>query len=171
MNGIGEKNMETNIQDISETIERVLFEYGATGLSPEVCSSLGYRKYSARLPASFSPDGYFALCDSLRHELGDAAVDVTISEGGEICIFLFPGDNTYTGADISPDELLHRAAAVSVMAGGASAPLLQRMLGIGYGRAAELMEKLAGLGIISAPNGGYGEVLICESEFYERFEK
>lgn len=163
--------MEADTRDISRTIERVLSEYGAAGLSPWVRSSLGCRKYSAKLPENFSPKGYFDLCDSLRRELGDRAADVKVSDDGEICIIVFPGDNSYMSTGLSPDELLRCAAAVSVMAGGISATLLQRRLGIGYGRATELLRNLTEQGVISPPSGGYGEVLIDESEFYERFGK
>ncbi len=163
--------MENDTRDISGAIERLLSEHGITGLSHDVRSSLGCLKYSAELPENFDPEVYFELCDSLRRELRERAVDVTVTEDREICILVFPGDNSYTGAGMSPDELLRRAAAVSVMTGGASTSLLQRRLGIGYGMATELMRNLTERGIISPPSGGYGEALICESEFYERFGK
>lgn len=169
--GVVKKDMETDTRDVSGTIERVLSEYGVTGPATEVRSSLGCLKYSAKLPESFNTEAYFDLCDSLHRELGERTADVTVSEDREICILVFPGDNSYTGAGISTDELLRRAAAISVMTGGASASLLQRRLGIGYVRATELMRSLAEQGIISSPSGGYGEVKICESEFYERFGK
>lgn len=171
MNGSGKKDMETDTRDVSGTIERVLSEYGVTGPSTEARSSLGCLKYSAKLPESFNTEAYFDLCDSLRREIGERAADVTVSEDREICILVFPGDNSYTGAGISTDELLRRAAAISVMTGGASASLLQRRLDIGYVVATDLMRSLAEQGIISSPSGGYGEVKICESEFYERFGK
>ena len=51
------------------------------------------------------------------------------------------------------DELLPAAIGVMVLEGKMSTSLLQRRLRIGYGRAAEIIDRMEALGYVSPPNG------------------
>ena len=65
-------------------------------------------------------------------------------------------------------RLRREAAAIAVEKGTISTSLLQRRLHIGYGRAAELIEELAEVGIVSDKgNGNHGrDVLISSMDEY-----
>jgi S-DNA-T family DNA segregation ATPase FtsK/SpoIIIE len=56
-------------------------------------------------------------------------------------------------ADGKRDELFRRAAEVCVQHDLGSTSLLQRRLGIGYGRAARIIDQLHNAGILGPPNG------------------
>ena len=66
------------------------------------------------------------------------------------------------------DRLRREAAAVAVEKGMISTSLLQRRLHIGYGRAAELIEELVEMGVVSDKgNGNHGrDVLISSMDEY-----
>ena len=51
------------------------------------------------------------------------------------------------------DALLYRAAELIIDSGKGSTSLLQRRLGVGYGRAAKMLDCLEEMGVIGHPNG------------------
>ncbi len=64
------------------------------------------------------------------------------------------------------DELFEQAAEIVIREGRGSVSLLQRALGIGYGRAARLIDFLAEDGIVGSYNGAHArEVLISQEEW------
>jgi len=66
-------------------------------------------------------------------------------------------------AELGAPGLYHRAVEIVLTEGKASTSYLQRRLGIGYNRAADLMERMEQAGIVSGPGmGGRREILVRE---------
>ena len=66
-------------------------------------------------------------------------------------------------AGLGATDLYDRAVAIVVSEGKASTSYLQRRLGVGYNRAADLMERMQQAGIVSGPGlGGRREILVPE---------
>ena len=83
------------------------------------------------------------------------------------------GDSDFDESDDLPsgggDTKFEEAVKLAIDAGKISTSLLQRRLGVGYGRAAKLIDQMEELGYVSAPNGTKPrEVLITMNEFLER---
>ncbi|MBO4213277.1 MAG: DNA translocase FtsK [Clostridia bacterium] len=77
------------------------------------------------------------------------------------------------GADVGPidgeDVKFREALEIAIKEGKIATSLLQRRLGIGYGRAAKLIDRMCELGYISEPDGNKPrQALITLSEFYEK---
>ena len=51
------------------------------------------------------------------------------------------------------DALLYKAAELIIDAGKGSTSLLQRRIGVGYGRAAKMLDRLEEMGIVGHPEG------------------
>jgi DNA segregation ATPase FtsK/SpoIIIE, S-DNA-T family len=66
------------------------------------------------------------------------------------------------------DELYQQAVAIVVREGRGSCSLLQRALGIGYGRAARLIDFMAEDGIVGAYNGSNAREVIISPEDWDR---
>ena len=72
--------------------------------------------------------------------------------------------------DIEADPRLLEAIYLAVAKGKISTSLMQRRLGIGYGRAAKLIDKMEELGVVSKPDGTKPrKVLISEADYMEMF--
>ena len=67
------------------------------------------------------------------------------------------------------DKQFLEAVELATKQGKISTSLLQRKLGIGYGKAAKFIDQMHEMGIVSAPDGQKPrEVLMTRSEYYER---
>ena len=72
--------------------------------------------------------------------------------------------------DIEADAKLLEAIKLAVEEGKISTSLMQRRLGIGYGRAAQLIDKMEELGVVSKPDGTKPrKVLISAADYMEMF--
>ncbi len=73
----------------------------------------------------------------------------------------FSGDNE--------DPKFREAVELAIDAGKISTSLMQRMLGVGYGRAAKIIDRMQELGYVSQPDGNKPrKVLITRQEFMEK---
>ena len=63
------------------------------------------------------------------------------------------GSGNGEGSDQSRDPLFRQAAEMCIQNQGGSTSLLQRRLGVGYGRAARIIDQLEEVGILGPPNG------------------
>ena len=75
------------------------------------------------------------------------------------------------GSDSGPrhhDDLYDDAVAVVIREGRGSVSLLQRALGIGYGRAARMIDYMAEDGIVGDHNGANAREVICTMEEWEQ---
>ena len=63
------------------------------------------------------------------------------------------GDDEDEGSESERDELFKRAAETCIQHKLGSTSLLQRKLGIGYGRAARIIDQLHDQGVLGPPNG------------------
>ena len=78
-------------------------------------------------------------------------------------------DSNDGGAQSNGDSKFEEAVKLAIEAGKISTSLLQRRLGVGYGRAAKLIDLMEEKGYVSAANGTKPrEVLITMNEFLER---
>ena len=90
-----------------------------------------------------------------------AAASVGDKKGG--------GDTADIGSVDGEDVKFREALEVAVKEGKVATSLLQRKLGIGYGRAAKLIDRMCELGYVSEPDGNKPrQVLITLNEFYEK---
>ena len=85
-----------------------------------------------------------------------------------------PADGGSAGAGLeglkNRDELYTQAIEVVIREGRGSVSLLQRCLGIGYGRAARLVDYMAEDGIVGDYNGSQAREVLYTSEEWEAFE-
>ena len=75
------------------------------------------------------------------------------------------------GGDSGPrhhDDLYNDAVAVVIREGRGSVSLLQRALGIGYGRAARMIDYMAEDGIVGDYNGAQAREVVCTMEEWEQ---
>ena len=74
------------------------------------------------------------------------------------------------GGDVGEsDPKFREAVKLAIDAGKISTSLLQRMIGVGYGRAAKLIDKMEAMGYVSAPEGNKPRrVLITMQEYMEK---
>lgn len=93
--------------------------------------------------------------EELGKELSKELVDEIGSLKGEIEDKLeeVGGEEIESGTELSDDELYESAKEAVISAGKASTSFLQRKLGVGYSRAAQLMDKLEDGGVIGPANG------------------
>ncbi len=80
-------------------------------------------------------------------------INLTNTEAGKDSIFASGFDNTDTADIDDEDELLGQARDIVVESGKASTSWLQRKLGIGYSRAAKLIDLLEEKGVVGPANG------------------
>ena len=79
------------------------------------------------------------------------------------------GEKSGAKTDRIHDDLYEDAIAVVIREGRGSVSLIQRCLGIGYGRAARLIDYMAEDGIVGSHNGSSArEILITQEEWEER---
>jgi S-DNA-T family DNA segregation ATPase FtsK/SpoIIIE len=76
-----------------------------------------------------------------------------------------------SGASPFEDELLDRAIEMVIMAGHASASLLQRRFRIGYARAGRLIDMMEDRGIVSAYEGSKPRTVLITMEEWERMQE
>ena len=69
------------------------------------------------------------------------------------------------------DELYEQAVEIVVREGRGSVSLLQRALGIGYGRAARLIDFMAEDGIVGAYNGSSAREVLYKPEQWALFKQ
>ncbi|HAB13582.1 MAG TPA: DNA translocase FtsK, partial [Planctomycetaceae bacterium] len=85
-----------------------------------------------------------------------------------------PADGGPAGAGLeglkNRDELYTQAIEVVIREGRGSVSLLQRCLGIGYGRAARLVDYMAEDGIVGDYNGSQAREVLYTSEEWEAFQ-
>ena len=106
--------------------------------------------------AYISEEEVKAVCDFLRAQ-GDPEYDQSILAPRE------DDEDSITGGVESDDPLYDRAVAVVAEAGYCSISHVQRKLGIGYNKAAEIVERLEAQGVVgpaSGKAGGRREVLV-----------
>lgn len=77
-------------------------------------------------------------------------------------------DGEGRAADGSRDELFRRAAEVCIQHQLGSTSLLQRRLGIGYGRAARIIDQLHAAGVLGPPNGSKPRDILVGLDELER---
>jgi S-DNA-T family DNA segregation ATPase FtsK/SpoIIIE len=77
-------------------------------------------------------------------------------------------DEGERGADGERDDLFRRAAEVCIQHQLGSTSLLQRRLGIGYGRAARIIDQLHGAGVLGPPNGSKPRDILVGLEELDR---
>ena len=77
-------------------------------------------------------------------------------------------DDGDRAADGERDDLFRRAAEVCIQHQLGSTSLLQRRLGIGYGRAARIIDQLHGAGVLGPPNGSKPRDILVGLEELDR---
>jgi S-DNA-T family DNA segregation ATPase FtsK/SpoIIIE len=100
-----------------------------------------------------------------------STVNLTPAEAGSDAAFKAMGSSNASGIDLDSeesleeeDELYEAAREAVVSAGKASTSYIQRKLGVGYSRAAKLMDMLEEKGVIGAANGSKPREVIGGSE-------
>jgi S-DNA-T family DNA segregation ATPase FtsK/SpoIIIE len=78
------------------------------------------------------------------------------------------GDGEGNGADGARDPLFREAAELCIQNQSGSTSLLQRRLGIGYGRAARVIDQLADAGVLDPKSGPKGREVRCGLEDLDR---
>src|SRR5205085_2742557 len=69
------------------------------------------------------------------------------------------------------DELYEEAIEIVVREGRGSVSLLQRALGIGYGRAARLIDFMAEDGLVGSYNGSNAREVLCSPERWDQMKQ
>lgn len=116
-----------------------------------------------------------SVCNFIRANNGNAVYDEKFTEkmkefSAEIAKAGSKGDDVVVTEDAKDDPKYLEAVRVAVEEGKMSTSLLQRRLGLGYGRAAKLIDRMQAEGIVSPPDGSKPRaVLITSDEFLERF--
>ena len=73
------------------------------------------------------------------------------------------------GGDDGGDSKFHDAVKLAIEEGKISTSLMQRRLGVGYGRAAKIIDSMEELGYVSKPDGNKPRrVLITMQEYMDR---
>ncbi len=102
------------------------------------------------------------LADTYKDEvMGE--INLAVPEAGKDSIFEanFDSDNADVGDE---DELLGQARDIVIESGKASTSWLQRKLGIGYSRAAKLIDLLESKGVVGPANGSKAREVYGVSE-------
>ena len=116
-----------------------------------------------------------SLCNFIRAKNGNAVYDEKFTEkmkefSAEIAKGGNKGEDVVVTEDAKDDPKYLEAVRVAVEEGKMSTSLLQRRLGLGYGRAAKLIDRMQAEGIVSPPDGSKPRtVLITSDEFLERY--
>lgn len=115
-----------------------------------------------------------AVCDYIRDSFGEVEYDQKaideIRECEAECEEIGKKKGTFGSAD-DDDELdpkFMECVHVAVESGKISTSLLQRRMGLGYGRAAKIIDRMTEMGIVSAPDGQKPRnVLISMAQYQE----
>ncbi len=116
-----------------------------------------------------------SVCNFIRAKNGNAVYDEKFTEkmkelSAEISKAANKADDVVVSDDAKDDTKYLDAVRVAMEEGKMSTSLLQRRLGLGYGRAAKLIDRMQAEGIVSPPDGSKPRsVLITADEFFERF--
>lgn len=116
-----------------------------------------------------------SVCNFIRAKNGNAVYDEKFTEkmkefSAEIARSGNKADDVVVSDDAKDDNKYLDAVRVAMEEGKMSTSLLQRRLGLGYGRAAKLIDRMQAEGIVSPPDGSKPRsVLITADEFMERF--
>ena len=79
------------------------------------------------------------------------------------------GDSEGGDSSGDADPKFREAVKLAIDAGKISTSLMQRMLGVGYGRAAKILDRMEDLGYISPPDGNKPRrVIITMQEYMEK---
>ena len=116
-----------------------------------------------------------SVCTFIRAKNGNAVYDEKFTTkmkefSAEIARAGNKAEDVVVTEDAKDDPKYLDAVRVAVEEGRMSTSLLQRKLGLGYGRAAKLIDRMQSEGIVSPPEGSKPRsVLITGDEFLERF--
>lgn len=116
-----------------------------------------------------------SVCNFIRAKNGNAVYDEKFTEkmkefSAEIAKAGSKAEDVVVSDDAKDDNKYLDAVRVAMEEGKMSTSLLQRRLGLGYGRAAKLIDRMQAEGIVSPPDGSKPRsVLITADEFMERF--
>jgi DNA segregation ATPase FtsK/SpoIIIE-like protein len=115
-----------------------------------------------------------AICDFIRESSGEGEYDQRaideIREKEAECEEIGKKKSAFGSADDDGevDPKFMECVRVAVESGKISTSLLQRRMGLGYGRAAKIIDRMTEMGIVSAPDGQKPRnVLISMSEYQE----
>ncbi len=115
-----------------------------------------------------------AICDFIRESCGEGEYDQRaideIREKEAECEEIGKKKSAFGSADDDGeiDPKFMECVRVAVESGKISTSLLQRRMGLGYGRAAKIIDRMTEMGIVSAPDGQKPRnVLISMSEYQE----
>ena len=104
-------------------------------------------------------ENFVANLDKDAQRIGASKKDLAAMDGN--------GDASLAG-DGEDDKLL-AAIELAVETGKISTSLMQRRLGVGYGRAAKIIDRMEEMGFVSAPDGNKPRrILITREEFEEK---
>ncbi len=107
--------------------------------------------------------------DKVMEDITRAAQKCVKSKGGSSDDRDMDGDGSQDAANYMHDKQFLDAVDIAVTSGKISTSLIQRRIGVGYGKAAKFIDIMEGLGIVSEPNGQKPrETLISKDDWMER---
>lgn len=117
-----------------------------------------------RIISFIKQQGEFSYNEAAIQEIEDASKN--IGNGKKKGGYSAGGDSEEQGS--SKDKILEDAIELVVEVGTASASFLQRKFGIGYSRAARIIDQMEEMGIVSGNDGSKPrQVLMSKNQFYE----
>lgn len=107
--------------------------------------------------------------DKVMEDITRAAQKCVKSKGGSSDDRDIDGDGAQDAANYMHDKQFLDAVDIAVTSGKISTSLIQRRIGVGYGKAAKFIDIMEGMGIVSEPNGQKPrETLISKDDWIER---
>ena len=107
--------------------------------------------------------------DKVMEDITRAAQKCVKSKGGSSDDRDTDGDSSQDAANYMHDKQFLDAVDIAVTSGKISTSLIQRRIGVGYGKAAKFIDIMENLGIVSEPNGQKPrETLISKDDWLER---
>ncbi len=113
----------------------------------------------------------FIKANNNKAEYNKEFISLMESEAAKCGVKKGAGGAADTDGDTSAenDPKFREAVKIAIDAGKISTSLLQRMLSVGYGKAAKMIDRMEALGYVSAPDGNKPrQVLITMQEYMER---
>ena len=162
---------------------RIAFMVSSQTDSRVILDSGGAEKLLGRGDMLFSPvgaskprrvQGVYVSDDELTRIIDDVKTASQAEYQEEIATFLTNSERQKAKHSVEDpsyrDEHLERAVQIIMEYGSASTSLLQRKLGVGYSRAARLIDTLEDMKIISTGQGSKArEIIMPPSEVYEKY--
>ncbi|MEI6286860.1 MAG: DNA translocase FtsK, partial [Bacillota bacterium] len=162
---------------------RIAFMVSSQTDSRVILDSGGAEKLLGRGDMLFSPvgaskprrvQGVYVSDDELTRIIDDVKTASIAEYQEEIATFLTNSERQKAKHSVEDplyrDEHLERAVQIIMEYGSASTSLLQRKLGVGYSRAARLIDTLEEMKIISAGQGSKArEIIMPPTEVYEKY--